>query len=148
MARLRKPALLFGLTFLVVACSSPAEDLAGTWELVSYAQSGAATAVEPGVDTTRSPTFTFDGEYVSGNAGCNNFGDNGDFPYTYESGVLNLGVLVKDASECEIMTTETFLEDVIWSGSDITVAIADGSMTWDLGAATLVFEKVTGSGSS
>jgi hypothetical protein len=59
--------------------------------------------------------------------------------------VLNLGVLVKDASECETMTTELFLEDVIWSGADIAVDIADDSMTWELEDATLTFRKRTGS---
>jgi len=43
------------------------------------------------------------------------------------------------------MTAEVFLEDVIWSGADIAVDIADDSMTWNLEDATLTFRKQTGS---
>lgn len=107
---------------------------------------GEETVVEGGVNTTVSPTFIFDGQYVSGNAGCNNLGDDDDYPYTHIDGVLNLGVLVKDPSECETMTTELFLEDVIWSGADIAVDITDDSMTWNHEAAWLTFRKLTGSG--
>lgn len=146
MARLWKLVALVALVVLATACSSGADDLAGSWQLVSYVENGKETVVEEGANTTLSPTFTFDAQYVSGNAGCNNFGDDDDYPYTYTDGALNLGVLVKDASECETMTVELFLEDVIWSGGDIAVDIADDSMTWNLEDATLTFRKLTGSG--
>ena len=145
MARVRNLVNLVGLLVLATACSSGANDLDGSWQLVSYVKNGQETVVEEGATTTLSPTFTFDGQYVSGNAGCNNFGDDDDYPYTYTDGVLNLGVLVKDGSECETMTTELFLEHVIWSGADIAVDIADDSMTWNLEDATLTFRKLTGS---
>jgi heat shock protein HslJ len=146
-ARLWNLFFLVGLIVLSAACSSGADELAGTWQLVSYLESGEETVVEEGANTTVLPTFTFHGQYASGNAGCNNFGDDDDYPYTYSDGVLNLGVLVKDASECETMTTELFLEDVIWSGADIAAVIADDSMTWNFGDATLTFTKLTESGS-
>lgn len=145
MARLRILVTLVGLVVLATACSSGADDLTGSWQLVSYVDNDQETVVEEGANTTLSPTFTFDGQYVSGNAGCNNFGDDDDYSYTYNDGVLNLRVLVKDASECERMTAEVFLEDVIWSGADIAVDIADDSMTWNLEDATLTFRKQTGS---
>lgn len=143
MARIWKLVTLVGLVALATACSS-ADDLAGSWQLVSYLENGQETIVEEGVNTTLAPTFAFDGQYVSGNAGCNNFGDDDDYSYTYTDGVLNLGVLVKNMSECETMTTELFLEDVIWSGADIAVDIADDSMTWNLEDATLAFRRLTG----
>lgn len=147
MARLWNLVFLVGLIVLAAACSLGANDLAATWQLVSYVENGEETVVEEGANTTLTPTFTFDGQYVSGNAGCNNFGDDDDYPYTYTDGVLNLGVLIKDASECETMTTERFLEDVIWSGADIAFVIADDSMTWNFEDAMLTFTKLTGSGS-
>lgn len=145
MARRWNLGFIVALMVLIVSCSSGADDLAGSWQLVSYEQNGEATVVEEGINTTSTPFVVFDDRYVWGNAGCNNFGDNGDFPYTYSEGVLNLGVLVKDSSECETMTTELFLEDVLWSGSDIAVEVADGSMTWNHGDATITFEKLSGS---
>jgi hypothetical protein len=143
-ARLWNLVTLVGLVVLATACSSGTNDLAGSWQLVSYVENGQEVVVEEGDNTTLSPTFAFDGHYVSGNAGCNNFGDDDDYPYTYSEGVLNLGVLVKDASECETMTVELFLEDVIWSGVDIAVDVDDNSMTWIFEDATLTFGKLTG----
>lgn len=147
MARLWNLVFLVAMIVIADACSSGANDLVGTWQLVSYVDDGDETVVEEGANTTVSPTFTFDGQYVSGNAGCNNFGDDDDYPYTYTEGALNLGVLVKDASECETMTTELFLENLIWSGSDITVVIEDDSMTWNFEDDMLTFTKLTGGGS-
>lgn len=144
MARLRIPVAFVALVVLANACSSGVDGLTGSWQLVTYVDNGQETVVEEGANTTLSPTFTFDGQHVSGNAGCNNFGADDDYPYTYTDGVLNLGELVKDASECETMTVELFLEDVIWSGADIAVDIANDSMVWNLNDATLTFRKQTG----
>lgn len=147
MVRLWNLVLATALIVLAAACSPNTGELTGIWQLVSYVDDGTEVVVEEGVNTTVSPLFKFDGQHVMGNAGCNNFGDDDDYPYTYADGVLNLRVLVKDASECETMTTEVFLEDVIWSGSDISV-VADGqAMTWDFRGDTLTFTKVPGSAS-
>lgn len=135
--------LIFLLT--VMACTVDTNELRGRWALDRYSVDDVVTQVVEGVNTQSKPVFEFD-EYVSGVAGCNNFGDNGDHEYVFQRQQLTFpDNIVKDAGLCapdNLMTVELFLEQVLWSGAEITVDIDDDSMRWRVEDLTLHFSRV------
>lgn len=116
----------------------------GTWELDSYVADGTVVEVFEDINTQGKPFFEFD-EHVSGYAGCNNFGDNGDYKYVFEDGQLSFPEEIpKDASQCvpdDLMSVERFLEGILWSNSEINVDVDGDSMTWRVEEQMLHFTR-------
>jgi len=134
------------------ACSSGASiegagtsPLEGRWQMVSFSWNGSDQAVELDGNTAVVPFVEF-GEDVSGNAGCNNFGDNSTVGYDYTNGSLTFDDMVMDASECNsgLMETEMALSKALFADVPIEVTIDSDSMTWTLEGHTYEFERSAG----
>lgn len=132
------------LAFALVACTGSSEEIAGRWQVEWYESAGQHVDVEVGANTALQPFFVFD-RFVSGNAGCNNFGDNGDYEYELADDTLRFPEQIPiDMSECDpakLMSTETIIESFLWSDSDIALRMDGDKMTWAVGDLQLGFAR-------
>jgi len=135
---------IFALLLVLVACTGEDDSIRGKWELDSFVVDGTVVEVTEDTNTTGRPFFEFD-EYVWGHAGCNNFGDNGDYEYVFEGGQLSfLEEIPKDAGQCvpdDLMAVERLFEEILWSNREITVDIDGDSMTWQVEKRILDFTR-------
>lgn len=107
----------------------------GRWQLDSYSNEGQEVNVEENVNTASIPYIEF-GDYVRGFAGCNHFGTDGDYEYSFTDGTLTLPESIPiDAGQCTpdaLMKVEEFFVPVIWSGVEIDVEIDGDTMIWSV----------------
>jgi hypothetical protein len=144
----------FLVALLLSACSGGIDEshLSGYWRLDVIAVDGVATPVEPGVNT-RGPAWILIGDIVEGSAGCNDFRNTIDRPWSLESGRMLPGEVMFTAMACgyggrtePLEATERILQSFLWGAADagFAVSVNGDSMVWSLGATRLQFSRTDG----
>ena len=160
MSQLKLVAVLAAISLVLTACASlDADELAGTWELVSMTTPDEMIPVVVGVNTASQPWISMQDDPsavfgVFGNAGCNDFQVADDPAFTLSFGRLRFGEVTQSAVLCgtsgsagefepdPLMSVENRFLAAMRDPIGVAPRVGDGTMLWDWGPGRTLFEFV------
>ena len=155
MSQLKLVTVLAAISLVLTACASlDADELAGTWELVSMTTPDETIPVVVGVNTASQPWITMqdDPSAVRGDAGCNTFEVADDPAYTLSFGRLRFGEVITTLRLCvsagpvdedepdPLMSVEDRFLAAMRDPIGVAPRVGDGTMLWDWGPGRVLFE--------